>query len=156
MARNICCYYSQESVSIKSKASSILVKAYGENLSTQSLHDSSNDSATALTLASFFLKLDDPALAAELERFREKYEKRFGEADITRRWTSTLPERERQWLIVHHPRRYWSGLPPFLRAYLRQKMSDARAIGRLDDAPDTFLRMYATGTMEIDPELPNR
>ena len=85
----------------------------------------------------------------ELEDFRIKFEAEFGETDLTKRYTSTWPKQDREWLAVHHPQRYWDGLPPFVQAFIRQKMLASQRVGKLDDMPDEALRFYLSGGMKL-------
>ena len=55
------------------------------------------------TLAELVLRLHTASLRRELEDFRIKYEARFGETDLTKRYTSMLPSRDQDWLIENHP-----------------------------------------------------
>ena len=102
------------------------------------------------TLAELLVYLDTPALRRELEEFRIKYESKFGETDLTKRYTCTWPLEDQNWLVEHHPKRYWNGLPPFAQAYLKEKMRSVPRKGKLDDMPATLLRLYLTGQMEVD------
>jgi hypothetical protein len=94
------------------------------------------------TLAELVLWLDDPDARRELEDFRIKFEAEFGPTDLTKRYTSTWPKPEQNWLIKHHPKRYWDGLPPFAQGFLRQKMVTARRLGKLDDVSDDSMKLY--------------
>jgi hypothetical protein len=101
------------------------------------------------TLANLLSPLSTAEGRGELEEFRIAYEARFGETDLTRRWTSTWPPEDQAWLLEHHPKRYWDGLPPFVKAYAKEKMAAARRAGKLDDMPPNLLRLYLTGNMEV-------
>ena len=101
------------------------------------------------TLAELFLRLDTAQMRRELEEFRIKYEAEFGETDLTKRYTSTLPSEQQEWLLANHSRRYWDGLPPFAQAFLREKMRHAHGNGKLDDMPANLLRLYLTGKMTV-------
>jgi len=99
-----------------------------------------NSTETAqLTLAGLLVGFSDPKLLNELEVFRVKYEAKFGETDLTRRYTSERPTHEQSWLLENFPERYWRGLPPFAQAFLKEKMRHAHKLGRLDDMPGGYL-----------------
>ena len=53
------------------------------------------------TLAEMLLYLPDPARRVELEKYRIEYEALFGETDLTKRYTSTWPEEQQDWLMKH-------------------------------------------------------
>ncbi len=103
------------------------------------------------TLAELVCRFDSPKVRRELEAFRIKFEAEHGETDLTRRWVTTLPERDQEWLFTYHPDRYWKSMPPFVQAYLKQKTIDRHREGKLDDTPDELLRLYLTGQMKINP-----
>jgi hypothetical protein len=111
--------------------------------------EDAQEEGTGQTLADLLLRLSAPAQRRELEEFRIKFEAEFGETDLTRNYTSTWPTERQVWLIEHHPRRYWDGLPGFVQAYLKDKMRSAHRCGKLDDTPDHFLRLYLTGEMTV-------
>ncbi|HEV3304439.1 MAG TPA: hypothetical protein VG055_32615 [Planctomycetaceae bacterium] len=100
------------------------------------------------TLAELFLYLSDPVKRRELEQFRKDYEAINGPTDLTRRYTSTWPKAEREWLFQNDTKRWFEGLPPFARAYLRGKMEMAARDGDLDDMPDKLLRLFVSGAMK--------
>lgn len=104
------------------------------------------------TLAEMFLYLSDPAKRQELEQFRKDYEALNGPTDLTKRYTSTWPEAEQEWLFQNDTKRWFDGLPPFARAYLRGKMEIAAREGDLDDMPDKLLRLYVRGAMKTGPQ----
>jgi hypothetical protein len=102
------------------------------------------------TLAEKLFNLRSPVERAELEEFRIKYEETFGPTDLTKRYTSLWPSKQQEWLIKHHPERYWQGLPAFVQAFLKEKMIAMHRCGKLDDAPSFCLGLYLAGRMEID------
>lgn len=104
------------------------------------------------TLAEFFFRLSDPKLRKELESFRAEYEAEWGEAELATRYTSQLPKHTQEWLLTHFPERYFKGLPPFAKAYLKGKMELAAADGKLDDMPNRMLRLFVQGQMQLDDE----
>jgi hypothetical protein len=101
------------------------------------------------TLAELLFPLDDADRRAELERFRIAFERKYGETDMTRYYTSMRPLAEQEWLLAQMPKRYFDGLPPFAKAYLKSKMDLAAAEGKLDDTPNCFLTLYARGHMRL-------
>lgn len=105
------------------------------------------------TLAEMLFHLSDPARRRELEEYRIEFEAIYGCTDLTRRYTSTWPEAEQDWLIEHDTRAYFNGLPPFAKAYVKGKMQIAAADGSLDDMPDCLLRLFVSGQMLLDHEI---
>lgn len=110
------------------------------------------ETPTTLAETVFYLPLSE--LREELERFRVDYEELHGHTDLTLRYTSTWPEAQQEWLIEHDARRYFDGLPPFAKAYLRGKMELAAQSGNLDDMPEYLMRLYIAGMMAIDGSAP--
>jgi len=104
------------------------------------------------TLAEMLFYLSDPDKRKELEQYRVDYEAEFGETDLTKRYTSTWPAEQQKWLMEHDMRRYFDGLPPFVKAYFKGKMQLAAREGRLDDKPDALLKLYVSGQMLLDGE----
>lgn len=104
---------------------------------------------SAVTLAELLCHLPDPALRSELEEYRVKYEAKFGNTDLTKRYTCTWPTEHQNWLLEHHPKRYWAGLPPFVQAFFRAKMRTAHRDGNLDDMPTSFIPLFLAGEMQI-------
>lgn len=107
--------------------------------------------ATSQTLAdllSYFGK--SSSLRRELEAFRISYEAKFGETDLIKRYTSVWPNEQQEWLLKNYPKRYYDGLPPFVKAFMKEKMHTAKRDGKLDDMPGTFLSLYLSGQMEVD------
>lgn len=104
------------------------------------------------TLAEMLLPVSDPAHCRFLEQFRIIYEERFGPTDLTKRYTSTWPEAQQNWLLKNHPKLYFDGLPPFAKAFIRGNMRVAARDGTLDDMPDGMLELYVRGQMVLDHE----
>lgn len=102
------------------------------------------------TLAEILFWQDSPTLRKELEQFRVSYESEFGETDLTKRYTSTLPRAQQIFLIENFPKRFFDGLPPFVKAYWKGKMQSAAKEGRLDNWPDQLLRLFIQGQMQLD------
>jgi hypothetical protein len=119
-------------------------------MSQESGKESDGDKQEQKALAEMFFRLSDPCARRELEEFRIKFESEFGETDITKHYTSFLPKEDQNWLMQHHPKRYWDGLPPFVQAFLRNRMVAAQRIGKLDDTPDEPLRLYLSGGMTVN------
>lgn len=108
------------------------------------------------TLAEMVFPLSSPAKRREAESFRIKFEAAYGPTDLTKRYTSMWPPAEQEWLIKNETKRYFDGLPPFAKAYLRGKMEMAARDGSLDDMPDSLLRLYILGEMRLDHEVRDR
>lgn len=100
--------------------------------------------------------LSDPARRRELEEFRIKFESVHGATDLTKRYTSTWPEEQQDWLVENHPKQWFDGLPEFAKAYLRQKIQWAAQDGRLDDMPDEFIQLYVNRQMRLGHESRER
>jgi hypothetical protein len=107
-----------------------------------------NRSKKPETLAEIFFYLSDPAKRRELEEFRKEYEAVNGPTDLTKRFTSTWPEPQQDWLLEHDSKRWFDGLPPFAQAYLRGKVQITAREGRLDDLDDELVRLYVSGQMK--------
>jgi hypothetical protein len=104
------------------------------------------------TLAEMLFFLPDPAKRRELESYRLKFEVVHGPTDLGRRYTSTWPKAHQDWLIDHDAKRWFDGLPPFAKGYLRGKMEIAASRGTLDNMPDNLLRLYTAKLMKLDHE----
>jgi hypothetical protein len=120
-----------------------------EGMMPQSYEENARDEDNQKTIAELVFFVDDPRIRRELERFRIRFEREFGETDLTKRYTSTWPEDQQKWMMQHHLTRYWDGLPPFVQAYFRDKMSSVHRSGKLDDAPELCLKLYASGKMKV-------
>jgi hypothetical protein len=103
-----------------------------------------------ITFAELFCRFPNHRLRQELEEFRVDYENKFGPTDLTRRWTTTLSKPQQDWLAEHEPKRYWDGFPPFVQAYIKEKMKAAHRAGKVDDMPGRLLNLYLNGRMEVD------
>lgn len=108
------------------------------------------------TLAQILFPLPTLQLQRELEKYRTNYEARFGKTDLTKYYTSQWPRELQNWLTQEHPRHYYDGLPPFVKAWLREKMQAASRAGNYDDASDALLRMYVSGHMNQERDGPSR
>ena len=97
------------------------------------------------TVAEMFLYLPDAAKRQELEQFRIEYESLNGPTDLTRRYTSTWPKPQQDWMYENHTNLWFDGLPPFAKAYIRGQME---LPGSLDDMPDRLIRLYVSGGMK--------
>src|SRR6516162_3873399 len=112
-----------------------------------------NDGAEPETLAEILLYYSpNPETRRRLEKYRLDFEAVHGPTDLTKRSTSTWPKAQQRWLIQHDVKRYFDGLPPFGKAYLREKMEVAARDGSLDDMPDVFLRLFTKKKMILDHE----
>jgi hypothetical protein len=108
------------------------------------------------TLAEMLFYAPDAAQRKQLEEYRIKYEATYGPTDLTKRYTSTWPTEQQDWLITHDSKAYFNGLPPFVKAYLKGKMQIAAGKGKLDDMPDHMLHLYCSGGMHLDCEPKGR
>ena len=112
-----------------------------------------SDSEEPETLAEILLyRSPNPETRRRLEKFRIDFEAIHGPTDLTRRYTSTWPVAHQRWLIKHDFKRYFDGLPPFGKAYLRAKMEIAASEGKLDDMPDGLLRIFIEKQMILEHE----
>lgn len=103
------------------------------------------------TLSELLFPLSNENAKQELEQFRIEYEMAHGLTDLSKRYTSTWPEQQRQWLVEHETRRYFDGLPPFAKAYIKGKVMSAANVGKLDDVPDCYLKLFLQDEMRLDP-----
>src|SRR6516164_10667152 len=127
----------------------ILVPSEAKQMPQESEKEKMADRQDQKTLAELFCRFPDPCARRELEEFRIKFEAEFGETDITRHYTTTLRKEDQEWLIEHHPKRYWDGLPPFVQEFIRTKVVAAHQVGKLDDMPNEILRLYLSGQMTL-------
>ncbi len=104
------------------------------------------------TLAELLFYLPDLDNRRELEKYRIDYEAVHGRTSLTKRYTSTWPVAQQEWLIRHDPKRYFDGLPPFAKAYIKGKMQIAASDGSLDNSPDHLLKLFVSGQMRLDCE----
>jgi hypothetical protein len=105
-----------------------------------------------LTLAEMMYYLSDPVARRKLEEFRIEYEKMNGPTDLTKRYTCTWPTAHQEWLINNETKQYYEGLPPFVQAWIKNKVLGAARAGRLDDVPDTYLRLYLKNEMTVSKD----
>lgn len=110
----------------------------------------------AATIAEMLIYLPDAEQRRQLEEYRVEFEAVHGRTDVTKRYTSTWPQALQDSLIKQDARRYFDGLPPFVKAYLRGKMDIAASKGKLDDMPEELLRLYASHGMILDHEVRDR
>jgi hypothetical protein len=101
------------------------------------------------TFAEALYYFTNPELRLELERFRKQYELIHGQTDLTLRYTSTWPRSQQEWLIENDMRRYFEGLPPFVQAYFKSKLTLAARLGNLDDMPSHLVSLYLSGNMRV-------
>lgn len=102
------------------------------------------------SIADMLLYLPDADKRRELEAFRVEFEALHGPTDLTKRYTSTWPIEDQEWMVKHDFKAYFDGLPPFAKDYFRGKMLLAAREGSLDDMPDGFVRLYVSGAMKLD------
>ena len=108
------------------------------------------------TLAETLFYLSDVKKRLELEEYRLRFEAEFGPTDLTRRYTSTWPQPQQDWLIKYDIKRWFDGLPSFAKAFLRGKLEVAARKGTLDNMPDNLLRLYLSREMVLDHETHSR
>jgi hypothetical protein len=113
-------------------------------------------SAKALTLSDYLFYVGVPQAQKDVEAFRIKYEATHGETDLSKMYTSMWPECDQEWLLKHHPKRFFDGLPPFAKAWLYEKMLEAGQEGRLDDMPNEFVKLFLSRQMHLDETGPSR
>jgi len=102
------------------------------------------------TLAETLFYFSDRAMRDQLEEYRTQFESIYGATDLTKRYTSTWPQEQQDWLLEHEPKRYFEGLPPFVKAFIKAKMQAAARTGNLDDMPTGLQRLYVSGQMAVD------
>jgi hypothetical protein len=107
------------------------------------------DESARLTLGDMLFPLSDPAARRQLEEFRLQYEAEHGPTDLTKRYTSTWPAEQRDWLARQEPKQFFDGLPPFAKAFVKAKMQGAAECGMLDDMPDQYLKLFLHGEMQL-------
>jgi hypothetical protein len=88
----------------------------------------------------------------QLEEYRIKFEAVHGPTDLTKRYTSTWPAEQQHWLMRNDIKRYFDGLPPFVKAFYRGQMEIQAREGNLDVMPDNWLRLFAKKQMILDHE----
>ena len=109
------------------------------------------------TLAETLYFMPSPELRDELETFRKQYEKRCGIlTDLSKTYTSQLPNEKQEWLLDNYPEHYFKGLPPFVQEYLKRKMQFAAKEGRLDDEDSRLATLYMKGLMKTEEPGPSR
>jgi hypothetical protein len=117
---------------------------------------SASRSSGSRTLADFLFPLSNRKVRKELEEFRIAYEETHGPTDLTKRYTSVWPTADQEWLTANEPKRYFDGLPPFAQAYIKANMEAAAEVGKLDDMPSCYLKVFVGGHMAAisGPSLP--
>jgi hypothetical protein len=95
-----------------------------------------------MSISNALCEMPTEQLQVELEEYRIAFEKIHGETDLTLRYTSTWPREQQIWLMQHDFKRYLSGLPAFVQAYLHGKMELAASRGELDNMPDNALALF--------------
>ncbi len=105
----------------------------------------STTARAAITISDLVIKNLPDHLRDDLEDFRISYERDSGPTDLGRYYTTMRPYDEQMWLLEHHAKLYWDGLPAFLRCYMTQVIRELTRDGSLDDLPDLWLRAYQLG-----------
>jgi hypothetical protein len=98
----------------------------------------------------------NPKIRRLLEHFRINFEALHGPTDLTKRYTSTWPRADQNWLINHDAMLWFDGLPPFGKAYVRRIMEIEAGTGKLDDMPDGLIQLFIRGEMKLDHEHRSR
>lgn len=96
-------------------------------------------------LSTLLFRLPGEDQREELEAFRIRYEAEHGATDFKRRYTSTLPTRRQQWLFENERQVWFDGLPPFVQAFLKQKLEAATNAGELRGTPAEWIAEYIGG-----------
>ncbi len=112
--------------------------------------DKLDRSTSPTTLAETLFHFSDVRMRDELEEYRCKFEARYGPTDLTKRYTSTWPQAQQDWLLDNEAKRYFDGLPPFVKAFIKGKMQVAARNGNLDDMPTSLMALYVSGEMKTD------
>lgn len=99
------------------------------------------------TISDLLFPVSDPELREQIETYRVGWEKAFGKTDVRLRYTSQLPAEERELLKQQDPQRYFDGLPPFMKDFIRGKMDNAKKNQHLDYMPTLYLQLYLSGGM---------
>lgn len=89
----------------------------------------------------------------ELEEYRIRFEAEHGPTDVTRIYTSMWPKAEREWLFKNDTKRWFGGLPPFAKGFLRDTMDVMASEGNLDSVPNRLLKLYVSKQMFLDHEI---
>lgn len=108
------------------------------------------------TLSQFLFPVIGESRINAIEQYRIAYEKIHGPTDLTKRYTSLWPDEQMEWLAEHEPKRYFDGLPPFVKALLKEKIQVAADTGKLDDIPEPFFQLFLRGQMSLDSESRGR
>lgn len=83
------------------------------------------------------------SLQDKLERYRIEYERVHNESvDLNRHYTSMLPVDAQVWLISNEPKRWYDGLPPYVKAYISEAMRAVAQSGELDNLSDGVLKLF--------------
>lgn len=110
--------------------------------------DTKGNDASPKTIAELLYRLPTQTLRDELEEYRMSWEQAHGRrVDLTRRYTSTWPREQQNFLFHTDPKRYYDGLPPFVQDYIKGKMMLYARDGALDDAPEEYMQMFVRGLM---------
>ncbi len=78
--------------------------------------------ASRRTLSDTLCVLPNEHQRQDLEVFRVHFESEHGATDLTKRYTSTWPTSVQQWMYEQQPQRWYDGLPPFVKVFLKDKV----------------------------------
>lgn len=102
------------------------------------------------TIADFFVRIPNNPVQSELESFRQRYESINGESPAHGNYASQLPVHEQIWMIKHAPKRYWSNLPDFYRAFLSCSLyKTVKNKGTLDNVGDHWISAVCAGVIPL-------
>jgi len=106
------------------------------------------------TIADLVFPVKDPVARQAIESYRVSWESLRGqETDMDRNYTSLWPEKKRVSLMEMDLKKYFDGLPPFARDWMRDTFQNAARDGALDDAADpSWIELYVSGGMNADPD----
>lgn len=99
-----------------------LGKRYSSSHALHKHYQQRSMARTDQTLAEMLFYLNDRSERTNLEVFRINYETEHGRTDLTKRYTSTWPPHQQEWLLDTKPQLWFDGLPPFIQSYIRQRV----------------------------------
>lgn len=96
------------------------------------------------TLSDFLYLMPSPELREDLEQYRRVWERvNNTKVDLSKYYTSMWPEKAQAWLLEHDPERYWDGLPPFVRGFIRKTVTKSIQVGT--SVGRAFLGLHYSG-----------
>lgn len=85
---------------------------------------------------------ENRSLIDKLESHRIEFEKIHGPTDLTKHYTSMLPDEAEEWLLQNDPHRWYDGLPPFVQSYIDLHMRRMAGGGQLDAMSNSLIKIY--------------